>query len=628
MILQVQKINKSFGVKDVLTDVSFHIEDKEKACIVGVNGAGKSTLFKIITGEMSSDSGTIVFDKNKTIGYMSQKADLLEDESIYENLISVFSNLLDLEKQIEDVNDLLSKTNDNEKLIELSHLYDTLIEEYKEKGGYQYKGQITAVLNGLSLSDINLSSIVSTLSGGQKTRVALCKLLLLKPDILLLDEPTNHLDIDAINFLENYLRNYEKAVVIISHDRYFLDLIVTKVIEIENTKAKVYNGNFTDYTIQKEIDRQLAIKNYENYKKEVQRQEQVITLLKSFNREKSIKRARSREKLLSKMNVVDRPEEVPDSMRMSFTPSVTSGFDVLDVSNASKSFPGKELFSNLNFKIFKGEKVCLIGENGIGKTTLFKSILDNTYLDSGDIKYGSNVICAYYDQEHTLLDDDKTLFQEISDANPKMTNTEVRNALAGFVFTGDDVFKKVGVLSGGEKGRLSLLKLMSSKANFLLLDEPTNHLDMYSKEILENALNAYEGTVFFISHDRYFINSVCDKILYLSKDGLTEYNGDYDNFIENRKTEIITKDETITEAKKDRQAQKEEAKEAKKIERQIQKLEENIENCEKKLVELDEKLNELSSQNDMEKLQAVFLEKEKTENALNDFLVEWETLNE
>ncbi len=624
MILQVQKLNKSFGINEILNDISFTLEDNEKACIVGVNGAGKSTLFKTITGELPYDNGTIAIDSKKTIGYLSQNISLNEEETIYDNLITVFSEVLELEKKINDILILLSNT-DND-LINLSIEHDKLIEQYKEKGGYSYKGQITGILNGLSLGDISLDTVINTLSGGQKTRIALAKLLLEKPDLLLLDEPTNHLDIDAINWLETFLKNYQGAILIISHDRYFLDLIVSKVIELENTKSKIYNGNYTDYTVKKEIDREVALKNYENYQKEVKRQTEVITLLKSFNREKSLKRARSREKLLNKMAVVDRPLDVPDSMRISFSPSVSSGFDVLNIENATKAYPGKLLFENLNLKLFKGDKVCLIGENGIGKTTLFKSIIDNNLLDDGTISFGSNVITSYYDQEHELLDKNKTLFQEISDENPKLTNTQIRNSLAAFVFTGDDVFKKVDVLSGGEKGRLSLLKLMHSKANFLLLDEPTNHLDMYSKEILENAINAYEGTVFFISHDRYFINSIATKIVHLTKNGLEVFEGDYDSFMANKKEVTVEKEEIITDSKKERLLQKEELREQRKKEKEIEKIENKIEEIENKINELDKKLNEFSTSNHVEELQKTYKEKENLELELVESLEQWENL--
>ncbi len=624
MILQVQKVNKSFGINEVLKDISFTLEDKEKACIVGVNGAGKSTFFKVLTGEFTHDSGIVTFDTKKNIGYLSQNIDLDENSSIFNNLIKVFDDLLILEKKINEILILLSDNNND--LINLSIEHDKLIEDYKEKGGYSYKGQITGILNGLSLGDIDTNTIVSTLSGGQKTRIALAKLLLEKPDLLLLDEPTNHLDIEAINWLETYLKNYQGAVLIISHDRYFLDLIVTKVIEIENQVSKVYNGNYTDYTIKKEIDREVALKNYQNYQKEVKRQNEVITLLKSFNREKFVKRARSREKLLSKMPVVDRPPDVPDSMRMSFTPSTNSGFDVLNIENAKKQYSANLLFENLNLKIYKGDKVCLIGENGVGKTTLFKSILDCSILDSGQIHFGSNVICSYYDQEHELLDKNKTLFDEISDANPKLTNTEIRNYLAAFVFTGDDVFKKISVLSGGEKGRVSLLKLMLSKANFLLLDEPTNHLDMYSKEILENAINAYEGTVFFISHDRYFINSIATKIVHQTKNGLELFEGDYDDFINNKKDVIVEKEEIITDSKINRQLQKEEQKEQRRKEKEIQKIEDEIEKTENKICKCDENLLEFSTNNQVEDLQKTYKIKEELENKLTDLLEKWEEL--
>ncbi len=624
MILQVQKINKSFGINEVLNDISFTLEDKEKACIVGVNGAGKSTLFKIITGELQHDDGIVTFDSKKTIGYLSQNISLNEDDTIYNNLINVFSELLELEEKINNILNLLSDNNND--LIALSHEHDKLIEEYKEKGGYTYKGQITGMLNGLSLGDIDTNTLVSKLSGGQKTRISLTKLLLEKPDLLLLDEPTNHLDIDAINWLENYLKNYQGAVLIISHDRYFLDLIVTKVIEIENQKSKLYYGNYTDYTVKKEIDREIEIKNYQNYQKEVKRQTEVITLLKSFNREKSIKRARSREKLLSKMPVVDRPADIPDSMRISFAPSTSSGFDVLKVENAKKEYPGKLLFENLDLMLYKGDKVCLIGENGIGKTTLFKSILNNSMLDNGKVTFGANVIASYYDQEHAELNEDKTLFEEISDTNPKLTNTEIRNYLAAFVFTGDDVFKRISVLSGGEKGRLSLLKLMLSKANLLLLDEPTNHLDMYSKEILENAINAYEGTVFFISHDRYFINSISTKIMHLTSDGLQVFDGDYDNFLENKKEIVVEKEEVLTDAKVNRQLQKDELREIRRKEKELAKVESDIEKTEADIIKADEKLVELANENKIEELQKIYKMKEDLENKLTELLEKWEEL--
>ncbi len=624
MILQVQKINKSFGVNDILKDVTFSLEDNEKAAIVGVNGAGKSTLFKVITGELQHDGGIITFDQKKTIGYLSQNIDLDENDSIYNNLLSVFKHLLELEERINDVVMLLSDKNND--LMSLSSQHDKLNEEYKEKGGFLYKGQINGILKGLSLSDVDVHIKVNTLSGGQKTRVALAKLLLEKPDLLLLDEPTNHLDIDAINWLETYLKNYQGAVLIISHDRYFLDLIVTKVIEIENNTSKLYNGNYTDYTIKKEIDREIELKNYQNYQKELKRQTEVITLLKSFNREKSLKRARSREKLLEKMPVVDRPSDIPDSMRISFSPSATSGFDVLNIENASKSYPGKKLFENLDLKIYKGDKVCLIGENGIGKTTLFKSIIDQSLLDSGTVTLGSNVSTAYYDQEHSLLDDNKTLFEEISDENPKLTNTEIRNSLAAFVFTGDDVFKKVSVLSGGEKGRLSLLKLMHSKANLLLLDEPTNHLDMYSKEILENAINAYDGTVFFISHDRYFINSISTKIVSLTSNGIEIFEGDYDDYMQNRKIETVEQVEIMTDSKVNRLQQKEELREQRKKQKDIEKIEIEIDKTEKLISDADLELVKLANDNFVEKLQETYNTKQMLENKLEELLEKWEEL--
>ncbi len=628
MVVACNKISISFGVKTILENVSFNINENEKVAIVGVNGAGKSTLFKIITNELTPDSGTIAYEKNKSLGYLSQLLNLDEELTIYDTLLEVFSNLIELEGQLEDVRLEIENqgTNISEDIL---HKYDELQQLYKELGGYEYKSHIRGIIIGLGFTEEDYYKKINTLSGGQKTRVSLGRLLLQKPRLLLLDEPTNHLDINSITWLEDYLKNYDGTVMLISHDRYFLDKVVNKIIEIENRTNKVYNGNFTDYSVQKEIDREIILKQYKDQQKEIKKQEEVIRVLKSYNREKSVKRARSREKLLSKMDVMDRPEPIPESMRLSLEPSVTSGYDVLKVENLSKSFGDFQLFSDINFNVYKGDKIALIGDNGIGKTTLFKILLKQIDWNHGEMVFGSNVNVGYYDQEHNDLNDENTLFEEISNNYPKLTNTQIRNNLAAFVFTGDDANKKISTLSGGEKGRIALLKIILSKANFLLLDEPTNHLDMFSKEILEDAISAYTGTVFYISHDRYFINSTADKIFHFTKSGVNIYDGNYDYFMEQSKKNA-TKEVELKEnsqSKEDWLKQKEEQAEEKRREKKILKLEAELEEAENKIKDIDRQLEKVSVENDLEKLQSLFENKQLMELKINEILEQWEQLN-
>ena len=533
MILSCNNISKSFGTDVIIKSCSFNIEDHEKAAIVGINGAGKSTLLKIITGIEPADTGLVTLAKDKTLGYLSQQQNLNSDNTIYDELLSVKQYILDMEAQLRSIENQM-KSADDTALETLMKKYSDLNHEFELNNGYAYKSEITGVLKGLGFAEEDFTLNVNTLSGGQKTRVALGRLLLSKPDIILLDEPTNHLDMESISWLENYLLNYSGAVLIVAHDRYFLDKIVSNIIELDNGNATVFSGNYTDYASKKAILRNMQLKEYLNQQREIKHQEEVITKLKQFNREKSIKRAESREKMLNKMEFVDKPEILNDKMDIKLEPNVISGNDVLTVDNLTKGFDGTVLFDNICFQIKRGERVALIGSNGTGKTTILKLINGIIPADSGSIYLGAKVNIGYYDQEHHVLDPDKTIFDEIRDAYPDLNNTQIRNTLAAFLFTNEDVFKYIKDLSGGERGRVSLAKLMLSNANFLILDEPTNHLDITSKEILENALNSYTGTVLFVSHDRYFINSTATRIIELANKTVVNYIGNYDYYLEKK----------------------------------------------------------------------------------------------
>ncbi|MBQ6406916.1 MAG: ABC-F family ATP-binding cassette domain-containing protein [Butyrivibrio sp.] len=531
MIFNVHNICMSFDGKDILSGGSFHIENNEKAAIVGINGAGKTTLLRIIIGELSPDEGEVTFSKDVTWGYLAQNQNITSDNTIYEELAEVKRDVIDLEQNIRDAEEQMKHVSGQE-LENLMDRYTRMNDEFQRLSGYAWQSEVTGVAKGLGFLDEELSKKINTLSGGQKTRVALGKLLLQKPDLIILDEPTNHLDMTSIRWLENYLLNYKGAVLIVSHDRYFLDKIAGKIIEVENRKITSFTGNYSAYAVKKEQLRATEWNAYIKQQAEIKHQEEVIAKLKSFNREKSIKRAESREKMLDKIEVLDKPITIDDRMKISLKPSCESGNDVLDAEGLSKSFGNEHLFSGLNFSIKKGEHVAIIGDNGTGKTTLLKIINGIETLDEGTINFGVKVHIGYYDQEHHVLHDEKTLFEEISDAYPTLNNTEIRNTLAAFLFTGDDVFKRIGDLSGGEKGRVSLAKLMLSDANFLILDEPTNHLDITSKEILETAISGYEGTVLYVSHDRYFINRTATRILDLTHGQMVNYIGNYDYYME------------------------------------------------------------------------------------------------
>lgn len=634
MILTCNNIDKTFVDNHVLKNASFHIEDYEKAAIVGINGAGKSTLLKIIVGDMPADSGLVTFAKDKSFGYLAQHQAVDTQNSIFDELLTVKQEVLDLEASIRQT-ELDMKTACGEELEVLLKKYSNMTHRFELINGYAYKSEITGILKGLGFTEDEFNKKVSTLSGGQKTRIALGKLLLQKPDLIILDEPTNHLDLNSIAWLETYLLNYKGAVIIVSHDRYFLDRIATKIIEIDNGVVSTFHGNYSDYATQKEHLRTEQLNAYLNQQREIKHQEEVIDKLRSFNREKSIKRAESREKMLDKIERIEKPTEVKTDMKLTLTPRKTSGNDVLQITGLSKAFDHQILFSDVSFEIKRGEHVAIIGDNGTGKTTLLKIINELVPPDSGAIRLGSNVQIGYYDQEHHVLHMEKTLFEEISDDYPDLTNTEIRNTLAAFLFTGEDVFKKISSLSGGERGRVSLAKLMLSEANFLILDEPTNHLDIASKEILESAINSYEGTVLYVSHDRYFINKTATRILELTQKEFINYIGNYDYYLEKKDTlqpapieDSSPKAAEPSAEKLDWKLQKELQAKQRKKENDLRKCEDRISVLEEKNQALDEEMAKPENATNVAKLQEIAKEKASIESELEKLYEEWEILSE
>lgn len=646
MILSCQNINKSFVTDDVLKDVSFHLEEREKAALIGPNGAGKSTLLKIIMQEMPADSGEVIVAKGKTLGYLAQHQEVSGDNTIYGELLSVKQYLLDMEEKIRTMEQQM-KTLTGRELDELLASYSRLTHQFELEGGYACRSEVVGVLKGLGFEEEDFSRKIGTLSGGQKTRVALGRLLLSNPDIILLDEPTNHLDMESIAWLETYLINYKGAVFIVSHDRYFLNRVVTKVVEIDNAQVRMYLGNYKDYAMKKQQIRDAQLKEYMNQQREIKHQQAVIDKLKSFNREKSIKRAESREKMLDRITPLDKPVDSTKEMHFTLEPSQISGNDVLTVEHLSKQFDNQVLFSDISFEIKRGEHVAVIGDNGTGKTTLLKIINQVITADQGEFTLGSKVTIGYYDQEHHVLHDDKTIFDEISDDYPDLTNTQIRNTLAAFQFTGDEVFKEIHTLSGGEKGRVSLAKLMLSEANFLILDEPTNHLDITSKEILEEALNNYSGTILYVSHDRYFINQTASRILELVNQTFVNYIGNYDYYLEKKEALTLayasgneTNAENVSnsgnsaastpasDSKLSWQEQKEQQARERKRKNELKKTEEEIAKLEDRNTEIDEELTKEEVYSNSIECQKLSTERAANEARLEELYELWEELAE
>ncbi len=639
MILACHGISKAFGEDVIVENASFHIEDREKVALVGINGAGKSTILKMIVGELPADAGQVILTKGKTLGYLAQHQAMKSGSTIYEEVRNSRPDILQMNQKLRDIEEELNILSGDALNARLD-TYHRLTEEFDRMNGYAYESEVVGVLKGLGFLEEEFSKPVDTLSGGQKTRVSLSKLLLTKPDILLLDEPTNHLDLNSIDWLETYLVNYPGAVLIVSHDRYFLNRVVTKVLEIERGQLMTFQGNYNDYATKKQQLRDIRLKEYLNQQQEIKHQEAVIEKLKSFNREKSIKRAESREKMLDKIQVLDKPMELNTDIHLTLEPSHISGSDVLRVDHLSKSFPTQDLFKDISFEIKRGEHVAIIGDNGTGKTTLLKILNQVIDPDGGSFTLGTNVEIGYYDQEHHVLHMDKTIFQEISDDYPALTNTQIRKVLAAFLFTGDDVFKLIGDLSGGERGRVSLAKLMLSNANFLILDEPTNHLDITSKEILEKALNDYTGTVLYVSHDRYFINQTAGRILELVNHSFVNYIGNYDYYLEKKEalTAIYAKEdqtesentacETESEAKLSWQEQKEAQAKERKRQNELKKTEERISLLEERDQEIDALMSQEEIFTNSVKCQELSTEKAEILEELETLYEAWETLAE
>ena len=638
MILACQNITRAFGEHVVLKNASFHIEEREKAAVVGINGAGKSTLLKIIMKELPADEGQVTVTRGKTIGYLAQHQEMDTGHTIFDELMTVKQEILMLEARMRELELSMKHTRGN-SLTQLMEDYARLSHEFEQQNGYAWKSEITGVLKGLGFGEAEFDKKVDTLSGGQKTRVSLGKLLLSRPDIIMLDEPTNHLDMNSITWLETFLMNYPGAVIIVSHDRYFLNRVVTKIVEIDQGTVTTFQGNYTDYARKKAQLRQAQMQAYLNQQQEIRHQEEVIARLKSFNREKSIRRAESREKMLDKMEVLEKPTEVRADMRMELEPRYPSGNDVLSVEALSKTFPPRTLFQDISFEIKKGERVALIGNNGTGKTTILKILNGVLPADSGSFRLGARVKIGYYDQEHHVLHMEKTVFEELSDAYPTLTNTKIRNVLAAFLFTNDDVFKRIKDLSGGERGRVSLAKLMLSEANFLILDEPTNHLDIISKEILEQALTHYTGTVLFVSHDRYFINMTATRILDLTEQTLTSYIGNYDYYAEKRETMTSFASHTVpagenipaageSEAKLDWKQQKEQQAQLRKKQNDLKRVETRIEELETRDKEIDQLLTQEEIFTDVSRVTELSREKETLQEELSGLYESWELLCE
>ncbi|WP_147589389.1 ABC-F family ATP-binding cassette domain-containing protein [Clostridium paraputrificum] len=638
IVLSCKNISKSYGIDEILKDVTLSINEGDRVGIIGANGEGKSTLFKILSKQLSFDDGEIFIDKNKTLGYLAQHLDLDTKNTLYNEMLLVFSDLIRLEEKLLDLENKMNEPYDESKADyhnKIINDYNTSQELYSHRGGYTYKGEINKVLKGLGFSEEDFDKEISKLSGGQKTRVALCKLLLLSPDILLLDEPTNHLDLEAIEWLEEYLKSYKGTILVISHDRFFLDSVTNRTFQVINGHVNCYNASYTKFLELREKDYESQLKAYNLQQAEIKRQEAIIEKFRSFNREKSIRAAESREKALDRMEKIDAPDEEKGPAKIKFETSVKSGYDVLHAENLSKSFGDKHLFSNLSLDLKRGEKIALIGENGRGKTTFFNILMDKIKPDSGVKVLGTNVNIGYYDQEQSNLCEDKTIIDEVWDDFPELTTSQVRGALATFLFTGEDVFKTINKLSGGEKCRINLLKLMLSRSNLLLLDEPTNHLDILSREALEEAILSYDGTLIVISHDRYFLNKVINRIVELQEEGTTEYLGNYSYYVEKKLNplrfeayEELANGKTKTQLKEEKRKKREIEKEEKAKKLQIKKLEDEISKNEELLLALQEDLCKEEIYSNPSESERVNKEIKILEEKIEDLYIKWEEVNE
>ena len=635
IVLSCNNLNKSFGIDSILENVNFTVNEYDKIGIIGVNGTGKTTLFKIISGIYGYDSGDIYTSKDCEIGYLEQNTNFHSENTILEEVLEVFKDVIEMEKYLRDLEHKISEESSNTNSTTLEKLmneYSNKLEAFSDMNGYGYKSEAKGVLKGLGFSDEDMDKPISILSGGEKTRVLLGKLLLNKPTLLLLDEPTNHLDSEAIEWLEVFLKQYKGTVILISHDRYFLDQVVNRIFEIHNKKLKTYNGNYSDFIKASAIEKELELKKFEDQQKDIKKQEESIERLKAFGREKHLKRARSKEKALAKVDVLDKPEAYRKKAKIEFNPSVTSGNDVLQLRDISMGYGERILFKDLNLDIYRGEKVALIGANGIGKSTLFKIIMNEITPLSGDIKFGTNVNVSYFHQEQKTLNLDNTIIDEIWEDNKQLTQTSLRTMLGAFLFEGEEVFKKISTLSGGERARVAILKLILSNANLLLLDEPTNHLDIDSKEVLEEALSSYTGTIFTISHDRYFLNTVVDKVLVLDENGITEYLGNYDYYIEKKKqvqemnTVEVIEEKTKTQLKEEKRKEREQREAEKKNRVKRQNIEKEIEETEAKIEEMDVLLCQEEVYSNPEKSKDVSLQKASLEEKLSALYEEWESL--
>lgn len=642
IMLSCNNVSKSFGVETILEDISFSVNEGDKIGIVGVNGTGKTTLFKVITGIFPHDKGDIFTSKNCRLGYLEQNTNFYSEKTIYDEVVSVFSDLIEAEEELRSLEHQIASLSDKEsssgdQLKKAMDTYGKKYEEFEKKNGYAYKSEVRGTLKGLGFSDEEMNKPVNVLSGGEKTRVLLAKLLLSKPSLLLLDEPTNHLDADAIEWLEAFLRSYEETIMIISHDRYFLDQSVNRIFEMENKRLTSYNGNYTDYQKQAKINREIRLRQYENQQRDIKKQEESIERLKAYGREKHLKRARSKEKMLDKVDRLDKPQELRKKARFNFVLRHHSGNDVLKAQGLGKSFGDRKLFEGLDFDLYRGEKVALIGPNGVGKSTLFKIIMGDESQDQGEYKLGQGVDIAYFHQEQKSLNLENSIIDEVWDDNPHMTQTEVRNLLGAFLFEGEDVFKSIRSLSGGERARVAILKLILSKSNLLLLDEPTNHLDIDSKEVLEDALKEYEGTLLTISHDRYFLNTVVDRILVLKPNGIEEYLGNYE-YYQNKKKEESEKSylaemedlpsKTKTQIKEERRREKELKKNENKAKKLIKDIEIEIELLEKQIGGLDYMLCQEEVYTSPERTREVNQEKSDLEKRLSKLYEKWEQIVE